>query len=109
VKENDAYAKEEEIVNEEFLKRNDVYNICLGGKRPRAITKKVYQFTYTGTLVNTYDTAIIASKLNEIIYNTLITAINTKRGTHGYYWSYEGKINIDEFGYKESLHYYVYN
>lgn len=109
VKETDAYAKEEEIVNEDFLKRDDVYNICLGGKRPRAITKKLYQFTYTGVLVNTYDTTILASKLNEITYNILLSAISSKRGTHGYYWSYESRINLDEFGYKEFLHYYVYN
>ena len=32
--EEDAYKKEEEIVNIEFLKRADVYNACLGGKKP---------------------------------------------------------------------------
>lgn len=29
--ENDMYNKEKEIVNEDFLKRNDVYNLTLGG------------------------------------------------------------------------------
>jgi hypothetical protein len=31
---NDAYKKEEEIVNEEFIKQNTNYNITVGGNHP---------------------------------------------------------------------------
>ena len=38
--ENAAYAKESEIVNEEFLLREDVYNVTIGGKKSPKPFKK---------------------------------------------------------------------
>ena len=105
----EAYDKEEEIVNEEFIKKMDNYNITVGGKKPTAKHYKVYQFDYNGKLLNSYDSIIIASKLNEIYYSTLLNAIKDKRGTGGYYWSKEPKIDVSEYYYKVPLKYYIYN
>ena len=32
---DDAYQKEKDIVNKEFIRKNNVYNLALGGKHPR--------------------------------------------------------------------------
>ena len=38
----EAYAKEEEIVTEDFIKQNDNYNITVGGNHPTAKKTKVF-------------------------------------------------------------------
>lgn len=106
---NDAYKKEEEIVNEEFIKQNTNYNITVGGNHPTSKQYKVFQFDYNGNLVNSYDSIVLASKLNEINYNTLRTAITNKRGTHNFYWSLDSKIDLSEYSYKHFLKYYIYD
>lgn len=105
----EAYKKEEELVTEEFIQQETNYNICVGGKHPTAIHKKLYQFDYEGNLVNTYDYALLGAKLNDINPKTLQTAIHNKRGTQGFYWSYEPKIDLTEYGHKKFLKYYVYD
>lgn len=105
----DAYKKEAEIVTEEFIKNPNNYNVCIGGNRPRVKTQTLFQFDYQGNLINSYDSVIIGAKMNNIVYNTLLTAIYNKRGTNGFYWSYDSKIDISEYGYKKKLHYYIYD
>lgn len=105
----EAYAKEAEIVNEDFIKNSSNYNVCLGGHKPQAKQQTLFQFDYQGNLVNKYDSVVIGAKMNDIVYKTLLTAIHNKRGTHGFYWSYDSKIDISEFGYKKKLQYYIYD
>lgn len=95
----EAYDKESEIVNEDFIKRDDNYNITVGGNHPTAKYYKVYQFDYNGNFVNEYDQIILAAKLNNIGYSAIQYAIDNKRGTHGFYWSKEKQIDISEYGY----------
>ena len=47
-----AYKKEAELVNRNFLKRKDVYNTVLGGKVPSSIYEKtVCQYTMDGKFI----------------------------------------------------------
>lgn len=105
----DAYDKEAEIVTEEFIKSNDNYNIAVGGDAPKAKSYKVYQFDYNGNFVREYPQIILAAKLNDIGYGALQHAIDNKRGTHGFYWSKDSKIDITEYGYKNTFKYYIYD
>lgn len=105
----EAYNKEAEIVNEDFIKSDNNYNIAIGGDTPKAKCYKIYQFDYNGNFVREYDQIILAAKLNNINYNTIQSAINNKRGTHGFYWSKEPKIDITEYNYKNFLKYYIYD
>ena len=105
----EAYEKEAEIVTEEFIQSNDNYNIAVGGDAPKAKCYKVYQFDYNGNFVNEYDQIILAAKLNNIGYSTMQYAIDNKRGTHGFYWSKERKIDLSEYGYKKNNKYYIYD
>lgn len=105
----DAYNKEAEIVTEEFIKSNDNYNVAVGGDAPKAKSYKVYQFDYNGNFVREYPQIILAAKLNDIGYSALQYAIDNKRGTHGFYWSKDSKIDITEYGYKNTFKYYIYD
>ena len=105
----EAYNKEAEIVTEEFIKSNNNYNIAPGGDAPKAKCYKVYQFDYSGNLIRDYDQIILAAKLNDIGYSALQYAIHNKRGTGGFYWSKEPKIDITEYDYKKFLKYYIYD
>lgn len=105
----EAYDKEAEIVTEEFIKLNNNYNIAVGGDSPKAKSYKVYQFDYNGNFVREYDQIILAAKLNNIGYGAIQHAINYKRGSHGFYWSKEPKIDITEYSFKDFLKYYIYD
>lgn len=52
----DAYELEESIVNEDFLKRHDVYNMALGGIQGAYVVtcKKCYQYDLDGNFVQEY-------------------------------------------------------
>lgn len=65
-KEEDAYALEAEIVNEDFLRRADVYNLALGGKlnydnlhNPK---KKVYMYDLEGNFEREFDSVNSAGR-----------------------------------------------
>ena len=64
--EEDAYKMEAEIVNEDFLKREDVYNLALGGRlnydnlhNPK---KKVYMYDLDGNFEREFDNVTSAGR-----------------------------------------------
>lgn len=62
--EKDAYKLEEQLVNEQFLKREDVYNLALGGRitelaNPR---KKVYMYDLDGNFEREFDSVNSAGR-----------------------------------------------
>lgn len=62
--EQDAYKLEEQLVNERFLKREDVYNLALGGRitelaNPR---KKVYMYDLDGNFEREFDSVNSAGR-----------------------------------------------
>lgn len=62
--EEDAYKLEEQLVNEQFLKREDVYNLALGGRitelaNPR---KKVYMYDLDGNFEREFDSVNSAGR-----------------------------------------------
>ena len=62
----EAYKKEEEIVNLEFINRSDTYNIALGGQYIKKISAPIYQFTLEGKLIKKYESAYKAQEETNI-------------------------------------------
>ena len=62
----EAYSLEAMLVNEEFIKRDDTYNIKLGGSGgcPEILKKKVYMYDSNGDFVKEFDT--VKACMNEI-------------------------------------------
>lgn len=92
------------IVNEEFLKRKDVYNIALGGGMPPLLNKEIYQYSLDGKFIAEYKSIEEASKqIGAAFPGCISAAANYKTVSFGYLWAFE-KINLlDLSEYKNAL------
>lgn len=94
----DALKLEREIVNEDFILRNDTYNIVLGGGDPPKNDRVVYKYDLQGNYICEYANSLIASKSVGIKSGVNFAAINhTVSG--GFLWSYikEDKLDISKY------------
>ena len=113
--EDDAYALEADIVNEEFLKRQDVYNIALGGKVGGQIILRMpcYLYKTNGNFIREFDSYLSASRYLNRNLRTIQRAIKDKTKCAGYFitnvkystldtskmHNYEGNFKIPVFQY----------
>lgn len=97
--EDEAYAKERELVNLQFVQRSDTYNCILGGNvRPLFYERrKIYQFDTKGNLVKEWEDIYECSEFLETWKESIYQAINSKNRLYGFYWSYFSEINIEEY------------
>lgn len=92
----EAYNKEAEIVNKDFVRRLDNYNVALGGGGCR-IYCPVYQFDSDGNLIQKWDSGEEAMEFFGSTTVSLSTALQFKEKRFGYYWSREKSINVEEY------------
>lgn len=92
----DAYKLEEELVNQDFLKRSDVYNICLGGDGSPEYSP-IYQFDLDGNYLKEWPNMIEAAEFFGISGTAISNAIRFKSASAKFFWSKETKINISEY------------
>lgn len=112
----DALDMEEDIVNEDFIKRNDTYNITIGGGMPPILNKKVYQYSLKGIFIKEYFSEkealeSIGSK-SKNGSGGLSIAIYFKRTAFNYLWSFEklDKLDISEYNiYSPKVFVYLYD
>lgn len=85
--EDDAYALEADIVNEEFLKRSDVYNLALGGKCGGYILQSIpcYIYDENGIFITEYNSYNEAAKALSRNLRSIQRAIKDKYKCAGYY------------------------
>ena len=99
--EEDAYLFESELVNEEFLKRSDVYNMVLGGKSGISNLNSIpcYQYDLKGNYLSEYSSQQEASLAINRGFTPLRYAIKNKTQCGGYLWSIDKveKLNLNEF------------
>lgn len=84
---DEALALEGEIVNEEFLKRTDVYNTALGGRSGGYIVQQIpcYQYSETGEFETEYKSISYASKVLNRNLKTVYNAIKNKTKCANHY------------------------
>lgn len=93
----DALALESYIVDENFVKRVDTYNMIVGGGVPPTHNKTVYQFDLKGNLVKKWDSIksiIDTYKCNDARIRMCVV---DKRSFNNCFWSYENSINVEEY------------
>ena len=93
--EKEAYDLEKTLVNEEFIKRSDVYNLALGGRINviNSIPKKeVYMYDLDGNYIRSFNGTNEAARFvdpNCITAGHLSRAIKKGHQFHGFQFSYE--------------------
>lgn len=69
----------------------------------------VFQFNFNGELVNSYNSALEASKIIEREVSNIYDAINNKRTCKNSLWSNNTSIVLDEYKITTKSKYYIYN
>lgn len=93
--EEEAYLLEKDIVNPEFLSRDDVYNMVLGGCFGWDNSIKVYQYDITGKYLNEYPTMLEASYSINRHYTAIGHAVSNKTKAGGFFWNTDKVDKID--------------
>ncbi len=95
--ENEAFDLERQIVTENFLKRNDVYNTALGGVNGGYYTTciKVYQYSKEGRFINEFPSILDAAKKINVNHRSLWRAIHSKSRCSNYFWTVYYYENLD--------------
>lgn len=97
--EEEAYKKEEEIVNLDFIKYDHVYNACLGGLCAKPY-KTLYQFDLKGNLKKVWALSKEAYEFYNIPQEKFEYAIHGKYPLVDSFWSTNEVIDLSEYSTK---------
>lgn len=95
--EDDAYLLEEELVDENFLARPDVYNLTLGGRNTftSPIKVQVFQYTLQGEYIASFDSIKDAAASINKDHSAVCHAVHDKIIAAGYLWSTDKVDKLD--------------
>lgn len=93
----EALKLEKTIVNEDFIKRTDTYNVALGGGNPPILSKTVYQFDKKGNLIKEWKSQVEIYTFYKISKDVICGCIYKKRDFDNSYWSFEKSIDIKDY------------
>lgn len=98
----EAFALEREIVNEEFVAREDTYNMILGGftGKYESERKKVFQYSIEGKFLNEYVSFYEAGTAIGKDQSSISYAVKYKSKCGGFLWSTDKVDNVDITLYK---------
>lgn len=107
----EALDLEEYIVNEEFIKRKDTYNITVGGSIPPLLNKIIYQYSLDGIFIKEWNSIVEAANYYNISETSIGKAVLFKRTSCEYLWS-DMKLNqleLSEYNiYSPKIPVYIY-
>lgn len=112
--EQEASDLEEQIVNEKFLERDDVYNMVLGGISGCLVSQmiKVYQYDLNGNFMNEYKSFADAALQLNCDYTLISYAVRKKAKAKGFFWNTDkvDKLNLDDYnlGLNHQIRVYCY-
>lgn len=86
----EAYKKEEEIVDIDFIKQDNNYNMVVGGRGGgENEARPVYQFNKSGEFIKIWECSKEISEVLGVSINSIYTAIQFKESFKNYFWSWE--------------------
>ena len=92
---DEAYLAESLIVNEEFLARDDVYNMILGGDYKLIKSIKCFQYDLNGNYIQEFESITEASQYIGMTMCAVWNAIQFKQMCANFYWSTDKLEKID--------------
>ena len=104
----EAYDKEAEIVNFDFVKRRDNYNTCLGGISPGCVYDSLYQYDLKGNFIREWSAFKEAIEYYGCYSDRFNQCIKNKRSAFNSYWTKEYVEHLDITDYKLSKHSEIY-
>ena len=106
----EAYELEEQLVNENFLQRSDVYNMILGGKINCIEGINTYMYNESGDYVREFDSYESAAKYLEVQSSSIRRAVVYKYCIKNYYFTNikVEKVNIKEFNTNKKIKVFRY-
>lgn len=97
------------IVNDEFVKRTDTYNMVIGGGMPPTLEKKVYQFDLQGNLLKTWSSIVSIIDFYDVNKDRIYMTIRDKRSFDNCYWSFTSEINVNNYRLSSRGYVFQYN
>lgn len=96
---DEAYEKEHELVNIEWISRDDTYNVAIGGACSLAPPVQIYQYAATGEYITTWESLAEAGNSFGISGQNISKAASNKHQSCGYLWSFEllDRVNPDDY------------
>lgn len=108
----EALALENEIVNSDFIKRIDTYNITFGGGMPPLLNKIIYEYDLNGTFLKEWKSITEACKYYKCSDSSIGNAIRFKKMSQNKLWSDYKVDNLDTSLYSiynPKVPVYIYN
>ena len=95
----EALDLEYNIVNEEFIQRDDTYNVTIGGGYPPISSKTIYQYSLDGAFLNEYSSIVEAAKQFNVQSSCIGHAVLHKHTSNNFLWSdiKVSKLDITEY------------
>lgn len=104
----DALDLERWLVDTNYVKRKDTYNVVLGGTTS-SYYFPIYQFDLKGNLLKEWFNIREASDFYSITPTSIANAIKFKGSSINYYWSKNNNINIKEYSLNTGTKCYKYS
>lgn len=96
---DEAYEKEHELVNIEWISRDDTYNVAIGGACSLAPQVPIYQYAATGEYITTQESLAEAGNSFGVSGQNISRAATNKHQSCGYLWSFKlsDYVNPDDY------------
>ena len=81
----EALKMEALIVNEAFIRRDDTYNVALGGGSPVDASIELYQYDFEGVFIKSWKSSVDAANYFNGASNHIRNCVLTKNSAYGYF------------------------